>query len=239
MARRWGAGVAALAAFGVALGCGDAEDARRAASAAAPAAAAAAPAEPAAPAAPESGPAPAEPAEPAAAPARAPFFERIAAARREGAALGREERVALWRRRLGIPEDPEERRALREREQARDRELVPRLEAEDAAARAEAVRDVDLQGPGRERVFALAVDDADPAVRAAAVRRLLEEDAPTARQLAQRSLGDRDADVVLVSIEVLEVVGDASSAALLEPLAAGHEDPRVREAAAETIAFLR
>jgi len=171
--------------------------------------------------------------------AQAPAAAAAPADRRGPQAPNAEERRTLWRRRLGIPEDPEQRRQVREQAEAQDRELVPRLDAEEADVRAEAVRTVDLQGPGRERVFALAIEDPVPAVRVAALERLYEEDAHTARKISQRSLTDRDPEVVLAAIEVLGVVGDASSVPELEPLAAAHEDPRVRAAAAETLEFLR
>ena len=172
-------------------------------------------------------------------PRAAAGVRRMREARREREALGVEERRALWRRRLGIPEDPAERQRQREQAAEQDRMRVTQLEAPDAGVRAEAVRAVDLQGPGRERVFALASDDPLPAVRAAALERLYEEEAHTARKIARRGLADREPEVVLVAIEVLGVVGDASSVPDLEPLAAEHEDPRVREAAVEVIEFLR
>jgi hypothetical protein len=159
--------------------------------------------------------------------------------RRAREAQSPEERRAVWRKRLGVPEDPEARRRLREAAVARDAALVPQLDAEDAAARLEAVREVDLQGPGRERVFALASDDPDPAIRAAAYERLYEEPAATACQIARHGLSDPDASVVRVAIEVLSLFGDESNVAELETLAAEHGDPQVREAAADALEVLR
>jgi hypothetical protein len=216
---------AALAAFLLGLGCGseNAEPAPAAPTPSTPAPATAERAEEAAPAVPRA----------------AAGVRRARDARREREALSVEERRALWRRRLGISEDPAERQRQREQAAVQDRARVTQLEDPDAGVRAEAVRAVDLQGTGRERVFALVSDDPLPAVRVAALERLYEEEAHTARKIARRGLTDREPEVVLVAIEVLGVVGDASSVPDLEPLAAEHEDPRVRKAAVEVIEFLR
>jgi len=179
--------------------------------------------------------------EPAAtAEADAPAWRESARAVRQAReAASPEERRAVWRRRLKIPEDPAERARLRELAAEQDRVLVAQIDSEDPALRLEAVSGVDLRGPGRERVFALAVEDPLALVRAAAFERLYEEEAATARPIAQRGLADREPEVVLAAIGVLGVVGDASNVAELEQLAAYHADERVREAAAEAADFLR
>jgi hypothetical protein len=232
---------AALAALAFGLGCGS-ERGEPAPAAPAPATVAPGAEAPPAPAPADSGAAEELAGVGAASPAErtAPVgLEGAREARRARAALTREERREIWRKRLGIPEDPAERQRLRERAAEQDRVRVPQLDAEDPALRVEAVRSVDLQGPGRERVFALSIDDPLPAVRAAALERLYEEDAATARQIAQRGLSDREPEVLLAAIGVLGVVGDASNVAALEILAAEHEDERVREAAAEVVEALR
>jgi hypothetical protein len=147
-------------------------------------------------------------------------------------------RIGRWRVRRRERMDPEELRLLRERSLARDELFVSRLGDESAEVRVEAVSEVDMEGPGRDRVYALAEGDPDPAVRAAAVSRLIDDHSLAGLEATYRALGDPDPVVVLEAIEAIETAGDESSVPYLLPLVEQHTDEEVREAAKEAAEFL-
>ena len=129
-------------------------------------------------------------------------------------------------------------RAERNRDYAEEtRRWLEGLDSPDDRERLEAAEEVDLEGPGLDRLIELARDDADPRVRAAAVERLEDSGTFAATQALLQALGDGDSRVVLRAIEGLEFVGDESIIPHLEPLR-DHDDPEVRDAAIEAIEFL-
>ena len=76
----------------------------------------------------------------------------------------------------------------------------------------------------------------DPEVRAAAAESLGDADVGAVGPLLQ-ALEDRESEVVLEALDSLEMLGDDSTVARLEP-ALDHPDPEVRERALEVREFL-
>ena len=85
---------------------------------------------------------------------------------------------------------------------------------------------------------ALAAEDPDPGVRAAAVERMCEEDSDMSREALYRALADPSPAVVRAAIDSLDIVGNESSIPQLEQIASQHPDPEVRELARESAEFL-
>jgi hypothetical protein len=131
------------------------------------------------------------------------------------------------------PDDPDlEARAA---EQA---ELFSDLDSPDPDTRIDAVDWIDLEGEALERMIAQLKSDPDAEVRATIVDRLGEEVSPSTLAALVGALGDRDPEVVLRAIEVLEFEAEDWLIPELEPLLA-HSDPEVREAAEDAITFLK
>ena len=133
---------------------------------------------------------------------------------------------------------PEERAQREAALAAQDAVARQELESESAEVRAEALDRVDMQGPGRDRVFELARNDPDPTVRAAAVWRVSDEDSAEAFQVLHAALGDGDPHVVRTAIDALEGVGDEASVAPLLRLAQESPDSDLRRRAREVAEFL-
>jgi len=133
---------------------------------------------------------------------------------------------------------PEELARLEAEFLARDARARVELEEPSAEIRAAALEHVDIEGPGRDRVFALARQDPDPSVRAAALGRVSEEESAEAIEALHAGLADADPGVVMAAIVALEAAGDASSVPYLERVAREHPDARVRERARQAADFL-
>jgi hypothetical protein len=134
---------------------------------------------------------------------------------------------------------PEERERRLEAARAREAQALEQLASASAVDRAAAVEDVDIDGPGRDRVRALASEDPDPAVRSAAVERLSEDESADAFDAMQRALSDPAPQVVRAAIEGLDFRGDAAAIPQLERVATQHPDPEIRELATDAIDSLR
>ena len=133
---------------------------------------------------------------------------------------------------------PEELEKIRRDFLARDEAARAVLDDPDPVVRAEAVPDVDIEGPGRDQVFALAESDPDPAVRSAALELLFEEDSQAAREALYQGLSDEDPGVVLKAIDLMEGLGEEEAIPYLQPVFEGHPDPRVRQRAGDVIQYL-
>ncbi len=131
------------------------------------------------------------------------------------------------------PDDPDS--EARAAEQA---ELFSDLDSPDPDTRVDAADWIDLEGEALERMIAQLKSDPDAEVRATIVDRLGEEVSPSTLAALVGALGDRDPEVVLRAIEVLEFEAEDWLIPELEPLLA-HSDPEVREAAQDAIAFLK
>jgi HEAT repeat protein len=86
-------------------------------------------------------------------------------------------------------------------------------------------------------MISLLESDPDAEVRATIVDRLGEEESPAAIAALIVALRDRDSEVVLRAIEILEFEAEEWLIPELEPLLA-HSDPEVREAAQDAKEFL-
>jgi len=115
---------------------------------------------------------------------------------------------------------------------------VAQLYSDNASLRAVAVEDVDLDGPGRDRLYEMLEEDPDANVRAAAVERLLDEDSAAVLEQLYAALQDPASVVVRAAIGVLEWVGDEKALPHIEQVVQGHPDPDVRAAADEAYKLL-
>jgi hypothetical protein len=116
-------------------------------------------------------------------------------------------------------------------------QLLSDLDSSDPDARVDAADWIDLEGEALERMISLLESDPDPVVRATIVDRLGEEITATTLAALVNALRDRDPEVVLQAIDVLEFEAEDWLIPELEPLLA-HSDPEVREAAQDAIEYL-
>jgi hypothetical protein len=116
-------------------------------------------------------------------------------------------------------------------------QLLSDLDSPDPDARVDAADWIDLEGEALERMISLLESDPDPVVRATIVDRLGEEITATTLAALVNALRDRDPEVVLQAIDVLEFEAEDWLIPELEPLLA-HSDPEVREAAQDAIEYL-
>ena len=127
--------------------------------------------------------------------------------------------------------------AARVREEL-ETEPLAQLESDDPAARAEAVEYVDLDDPQTlARLIALAREDPEPRVRAAAATALGDHGSHLAVAALLEMLEDPDPAVLVAAIAALEDAGDASLIVRLRPLEE-HPAPEVRAAARSAIDYL-
>jgi hypothetical protein len=117
-------------------------------------------------------------------------------------------------------------------------EILAELGDSDPEVRADAVFWIDFEGDTLERLIAMLESDPDAEVRASIVDRLGEEESAAATAAVAAALRDRDPEVVLRAIEVLEFDAGAWLIPELERLLT-HPDEEVREAAEDAILYLR
>jgi hypothetical protein len=127
---------------------------------------------------------------------------------------------------------------VREAPSEEQAEMLAELDNPDPEARADAVFWVDLEGEALEQLTSMLQSDPDAEVRASIVDRLGDEESPAATAAVTAALQDRDPEVVLRAIEVLEFDAGDSLIPELERLLA-HPDPEVREAAEDAIWYLK
>ncbi len=138
--------------------------------------------------------------------------------------------------RRGVSGDPIERAGEPPSEEMA--EMLAALDDPDPETRADAVFWIDLEGDALEQLVSMLESDPDAEVRASVVDRLGDEESPAATAAVTAALRDREPEVVLRAIEVLEF--DAGDWLLpeLERLLT-HSDPEVREAAEDAILYLK
>jgi HEAT repeat protein len=117
-------------------------------------------------------------------------------------------------------------------------EILLELDNPDPETRADAVFWIDLEGDALERLISMLQSDPDAEVRASVVDRLGEEESAAATAAVAAALRDRDPEVVLRAIEVLEFDAGDWLIPELERLLA-HPDQEVREAAEDAILYLK
>jgi HEAT repeat protein len=138
--------------------------------------------------------------------------------------------------REGARGDPIER--VREAPSEEQAEILSELDNPDPETRADAVFWIDLEGDALERLISMLQSDPDAEVRASVVDRLGEEESAAATAAVAAALRDRDPEVVLRAIEVLEFDAGDWLIPELERLLA-HPDQEVREAAEDAILYLK
>ena len=112
------------------------------------------------------------------------------------------------------------------------------LESADPEERSDALFDIEPEGQGLHSLLQVLRDDSDPEVRGLAARQLGYAESPEATAGLVSALDDPAPEVVIEVISALELIDDSSVIGNLEKLAQ-HRDPRVREAAADAIDYLR
>lgn len=120
-----------------------------------------------------------------------------------------------------------------------DEDLVQalgRLSDPDPEVRADAVTEIEAEGPGLSALLR-ALEDPDPRVRIAAIDQLEFTETPEVVSALSRVLHDPDPEVVLEAIDALQYIGHPAAIASLKPLLAS-PDIDIREAAESAIAFL-
>jgi hypothetical protein len=130
------------------------------------------------------------------------------------------------------------RAAIREpREPAGPELLFWQLEDPDPEVRMRAALRIEPEGEGLDRLRHLLSSDPDPRVRAATTVSIENGEGYAAVKALVDALDDPDTEVLIEVIDSLAFAGDETNVADLERFLA-HEDPRVREEAAEAIEFL-
>jgi len=117
-------------------------------------------------------------------------------------------------------------------------EMLEALDDPDPETRVDAVFWIDLEGGALEQLISMLESDPDAEVRASIVDRLGDEESPAATAAVTTALRDRDPEVVLRAIEVLEFDGGDWLIPELERLRS-HPDPEVREAAEDSLLYLK
>ena len=116
-------------------------------------------------------------------------------------------------------------------------EMLEALDDPDPEARIDAVFWIDLEGGALEQLVSMLESDPDAEVRASIVDRLGDEESPAAIAAVTTALRDREPEVVLRAIEVLEFEGGDWLIPELERLLS-HPDPEIREAAEDSLLYL-
>ncbi len=116
--------------------------------------------------------------------------------------------------------------------------MLEALDDPDPETRVDAVFWIDLEGGALEQLISMLESDPDAEVRASIVDRLGDEESPAATAAVTTALRDRDPEVVLRAIEVLEFDGGDWLIPELEQLRS-HPDPEVREAAEDSLLYLK
>lgn len=135
----------------------------------------------------------------------------------------------------------EERHQLvRDYERAQDalqEQLRLALRDPDPMVRAEALEEVETdQGDARQRIGTLARDDPDPRIQKAAIELLGDDGTFEAVSQLVTMLDASEPDVLLATLEALDLTGDESLAPRIEPLA-DHADAEVRAKATEMLEY--
>jgi hypothetical protein len=121
---------------------------------------------------------------------------------------------------------------------AEQAEMLAELDNADPDARIDAVFWIGSDQESIERMISMLQSDPDAEVRASIVDRLGDEESPAAIAAVTAALQDRDPEVVLRAIEVLEFEAGDWLIPELERLLT-HPDPEVREIAEDTITYLK
>ena len=116
--------------------------------------------------------------------------------------------------------------------------MLEALDDPDPETRVDAVFWIDLEGGALEQLVSMLESDPDAEVRASIVDRLGDEESPAATAAVTTALRDREPEVVLRAIEVLEFDGGDWLIPELERLLS-HPDPEVREAAEDSLLYLK
>jgi HEAT repeat protein len=106
----------------------------------------------------------------------------------------------------------------------------------DPEQRIRAALALEPEGEGLKQLLDMLANDPDPRVRAATTASIENSEEFAAVRALVDALHDPNPEVVVEVIDSLEFAADASIVPDLEPLL-GHEDPRVRQRAAEAIDF--
>jgi HEAT repeat protein len=111
------------------------------------------------------------------------------------------------------------------------------LQDPDPNVRTEALEEVDVsQGDARQRIGSLAREDPDPRIQMAAIETLAEDGTFQAVSELVTMLEASNPDVLVATLDALDLSGDESLAPRVEPLAS-HSDAAVREKAREMLEY--
>ncbi len=135
---------------------------------------------------------------------------------------------------------PEERERERVEEETRDALAVEQLTSSSPEVRILGLEAVYVGGPGHDLVYRIAANDPDPATRALALNRIVDDDDSTAALAAlHAALSDPSPEVVRAALAGLVVIGDESSVPYLERLLTTNLTPEIRRIAEHTLDFVK